>query len=474
MRTEYVYHGLTRLGYGFENPNHAAAVIACLVPFFWAFGIVNKNRMWRWAFWSVEASLLALLALTLSRGGALAVFLSLIFYWIISRRFGRARTVSLPFHFLTIRLVGLSLLALASGQAARFSSVVAGDASASNRVELWLGSLRLIAARPWTGWGHGNSGMAYMQWIQDPSVEINYGGLVNTYLEVAVELGLPLFSAACFLLVLPVVLCLKMAFRTSSPQSEILLGCASGLVGFSVACFFTSLWRNPVVLLTPGILGISAIAWITRIGMPKVLWNGIFWAACYASFSGVLICLMVLTMPDRSPWTLRTTPGGVVRFVRKGSSESVSAAILFLPDNRTLGWNYGKEIRRAMLLLGGDSVSFDICPLGVIPETDGVPWVFVIGRRAPVDQSFAPGARIWALFPGGRPPTREDSRQIDEVILPEYDELGNSMLWRVWAQVVGCRISVVSGLGQDLRPEWGPVMIRWRQQAGKEGFSVAR
>ena len=32
---EFTYHGLVRYGFGFDNPNHAVALFAMVLPLFW-------------------------------------------------------------------------------------------------------------------------------------------------------------------------------------------------------------------------------------------------------------------------------------------------------------------------------------------------------------------------------------------------------------------------------------------------------
>jgi len=86
-----------------------------------------------------------------------------------------------------------------------FSDLATVDRSVGNRVELWGGGLKMIAASPWRGWGAGESGRAYLNWFQDLERAERFTTMVNSYLSVAVEYGLPTFSLTLFILCLPVV-----------------------------------------------------------------------------------------------------------------------------------------------------------------------------------------------------------------------------------------------------------------------------
>ena len=61
---EFTYEGLVRWGFGFHNPNHAAAAICAVLPFVWGFGRAGA-RPSPWvsvARWLLTGGLLAALA----------------------------------------------------------------------------------------------------------------------------------------------------------------------------------------------------------------------------------------------------------------------------------------------------------------------------------------------------------------------------------------------------------------------------
>jgi O-antigen ligase len=76
---------------------------------------------------------------------------------------------------------------------------VGADKSVLNRLDLWKGGLELVAIRPLRGWGWGNAGQSFMNWTQPIGRNEGYKSMVNSYLTVAVEGGLPVFGLAVFL-----------------------------------------------------------------------------------------------------------------------------------------------------------------------------------------------------------------------------------------------------------------------------------
>ena len=65
---EFVAGDVVRMGFGFFNPNHAAALICAVIPFCWGW----RGR-WRWAGRLIGAALCVMLAMTYSRTGVLVL-----------------------------------------------------------------------------------------------------------------------------------------------------------------------------------------------------------------------------------------------------------------------------------------------------------------------------------------------------------------------------------------------------------------
>ena len=162
---EFTYEGLVRWGFGFHNPNHAAAAICAVLPFLWGW------RRRAWIGWGLSVPLLAALALTYSRTGFAVAALEAVAFAAWSRRW----------RFAVAAVVLLVLVAAIGGVAGRF----APDAAALNRLSIWWAGLKLAAANPW-GVGFGNSGLLASAFMLDG---IECRTLVNSHLTLLAEFG---------------------------------------------------------------------------------------------------------------------------------------------------------------------------------------------------------------------------------------------------------------------------------------------
>ena len=81
---EFTFDGLVRWGFGFHNPNHAAAAICAVLPFLWGW------RRCAVIGWLISALLLIPLSLTYSRTGFAVAGLEVVVWAVLS---GRRRAV---------------------------------------------------------------------------------------------------------------------------------------------------------------------------------------------------------------------------------------------------------------------------------------------------------------------------------------------------------------------------------------------
>ena len=186
---EFTYEGLVRWGFGFHNPNHAAAAICVALPFLWGRGRIGMHHpIWMALTQCVGTSVLfMMLALTYSRTGFLVAALEVVIWAFLSWR-NKSRPsqneiveATRPVVF-SVTLVGLLLVVAVAGRVAwRF----APDASALNRPAIWWAGLKLAAANPW-GVGHGNSGLIASAFLLD-GIEVRT--LVNSHLTLLAEHG---------------------------------------------------------------------------------------------------------------------------------------------------------------------------------------------------------------------------------------------------------------------------------------------
>jgi O-antigen ligase len=222
-----------RPGWITGDPNYFTVSAVLVLPL--VFYLIRPGQP-RWERWFCLASLaLTLFAVTLasSRGGLLAMAASLLLIVLRSRR--RVRVLVIGAALL------IPLLALApSSPLQRVLAPTRSDFEATdNRTRIWEAGLVLFTHQPWIGIGLGNYKpyVGFFGQIDDPTIAH------NTYIEVAVELGLPgilLFSA----ILLSSFRSLASTRRLSPEPSGLLhrasLGIEGGLVAYMVAIVFIS------------------------------------------------------------------------------------------------------------------------------------------------------------------------------------------------------------------------------------------
>lgn len=170
---EFTYEGLVRYGFGFYNPNHAAAFICAILPFAWI--ALFQRACWQKILGGLLSIILIFaLAFTYSRAGVLVFILeALAFAFYFGKKYWKV--------FFGIGAV-LILSLLISSAVGRF----AFDVSASNRIEIWLAGLRLFLGNP-LGVGLGNSGEIASAFLLPSDIEIR--SLVNSHLTLLCEFG---------------------------------------------------------------------------------------------------------------------------------------------------------------------------------------------------------------------------------------------------------------------------------------------
>lgn len=194
---EFTYDGMVRYAFGFQNPNHAAALFCLLLPLLWAAMIVRRSVAAWVTLGAMTASLLLMLALTYSRTGMLVMLGELVLFACLCRRESRRNFFTLPSGRRHIgSWVGVTaivlIFAVASvifGATERLIGWIANpDRAFTNRFVIWRGGLSLFAANPF-GVGQGNSGLLFTSCMAPDESGIVVRTMVNSFLTVLVEYG---------------------------------------------------------------------------------------------------------------------------------------------------------------------------------------------------------------------------------------------------------------------------------------------
>ena len=221
---EFTYEGLVRYGFGFYNPNHAAALICAMLPFVWL--LFLQTQFWKKLFgFLLSAILVCALTMTYSRSGIVVLALEAVAF-LAATRFKSWK----PFAILGVVIVGLAVLL---GVSERFTI----DASASNRLQIWQAGLSIFAANPF-GVGLGNSGKIATAFLLPDG--INCRTLVNSHLTLLCEYGI--FIGALWLTFIAYAI-----LNTIKTQSHLKIVAVIAFCGMAVSATFASVFDLEVL-----------------------------------------------------------------------------------------------------------------------------------------------------------------------------------------------------------------------------------
>lgn len=194
---EFTYNGMVRCGFGFYNPNHAAALICALMPFLWTAWCRWKHPGVRMAAAGLTLLLCIALALTLSRTGVVVLLMEAALFAFLHNRNHRARrdspceaalSASPESHRISRRacLGFIAVCAIVFALTGVFSRFTL-DRAVTNRADIWTAGVALFASNPWQGVGLGNSGLLATSYLLRDGIECRT--LVNSHLTLLAEFG---------------------------------------------------------------------------------------------------------------------------------------------------------------------------------------------------------------------------------------------------------------------------------------------
>ena len=216
--------GVVRASATFGHPNQFAGFLILLLPLSFELFLENERPLWQVFMGLVTLVLGLALAVTYSRGGWLSAMLAmvLVLAYYIPRNLFRS-TLLLAAFVAIIFLLPTSMTNLN----ARLSSLVEGktDTAVTGRLGYQRLAVRMLAKRPWLGYGAGNYGREIAKYTDEVKGDIIYldKHIHNMYSQIALETGL--VGLAAFLGFLAVMLRrLWRGFRTvSEPRRRAML-----------------------------------------------------------------------------------------------------------------------------------------------------------------------------------------------------------------------------------------------------------
>jgi hypothetical protein len=363
--TDYFYNSSLRWSFGFENPNKAVVIFACLLPLLfmgWNFVWDLKKSWWL----KISAAIIIgtlifadafCLFKTYSRGGAAAAIVGVL-YLIIRVGWQRRPSQwtelirSARFRATSILLILLAALFLWVGLGARsLEPITAGDASVGHRLVLWQSALQMAAENP-TGFGTGKSGEAYMQWYQPIDATSEYRTMVNSYLTLLVEQGWFWFTLV--LLAATLFWFWSLPGKPESISSEIAIGLRASILAFLVSGIFSTIMEEPILWIIPVSCALILAGWslLTRVSLS---WPRGTFAAVLTLFVLFALYLGGLVQSHGDPLArkfARNSDDVIASELGLKKNSTGQKTWVVVPDASVLGPCYGKLLRQLVIETG--------------------------------------------------------------------------------------------------------------------------
>ena len=317
---EFTYEGIVRWGFGFFNPNHAAAFFCAILPFAMLFAFSRGFAQKIFGI-CLSVAILAAVALTYSRAGILVASLEIF----AMALWGKRRNAAV---FAAIFLLFIAVIFATSA-----ASRIAYDTAMSNRLLIWRAGLALFAQNP-LGVGFGNSGEIVSAFVL-PS-DISCRTLVNSHLTLICEFGV-FFGIVWFSAIFYAISNGIAYAKTSKLKFATLVSFCGLLLSASFSSVFDfDVLFNPTKFEYLSKLNLVC-EWVTFVVFVCIFLNLIFGKFWNRAFMLSLLCASILLIFCM----IFTTPKSVFK-VRKLSDEifietsSVPSSLVLFDDNYNL------------------------------------------------------------------------------------------------------------------------------------------
>lgn len=451
-----------RWNLGFPQPNAGGAFAAMLTATLWCLVLLPG---WRKA--KVATTLLFALgglgafglSMTFSRGGMVALIASLCFCGglVILKSRKEWAAVSIKLFAMLALLFALTHLVGLDQRMAPKEMVT--DRSSTARLELWTGGLQMIHLQPLSGWGVGESGKIYMHWFQRLDGTHKVAGMINSYLHVATERGVPFLMGILFPALTLAVVCIRSFLNRDASARSLALALSSlGVwVTFAVANFFSTLWVFehlwwlPIIAACVILVDITLRKQTAALGVSAIL--GL--AGAFVLSTGLYAVSAIAARS--SPVT--AIENGCLRIATEGDHNKT---YLVYGDASVLGEDFGKRIRELSVLGISILAPFDDTTNHVSEQNYDLV-LFCGNQQPPKPYPASLKARTVFMNPLFPPPQKLKSENIS-VILGALQPISKQMPWHRTAKSRGWQLERIKGSGQDLRSQW-PRILRLTDQA---------
>lgn len=457
----YWFGDYQRWNLGWPNPNPSGAFIAMLIPLMWwiqgIIGRVARRVIVRWAMlfaaFTIELALWFLMMKTYSRGALIAILCGVVFRLLVSvrPRFWNWSSMN-GLALVGIRVVAVGILLVATGFIERACpAYVQSDASVINRLDLWSGGLRMIAAEPLSGWGKGESGPQFMHWYQPIDSTDGYAGMVNSWLHRAVEHGLP--SLLPWLWVLLMLVFLGWVVQKRRPEAmaaEGMLTVATVWVVFAVANVFSTLWIFPNLWWVPGVGLLAGVFILAGLLWQKQLSPRVVFACLFISGGSAAVALAVVRLAGQ--W-LNQEDAPVIASSHISLGPDLPRQWLLVPDSAVLGRDYGKQVRVLAEAMKHQGIGLNVPRQQHEPVSVPVETALLLGESCANAPPGLTATQVVLVHPAG-PPRNFPSAKTVILLLPALEADSSVSRWRRHAEAQGWTVSQSGALSEDARHVW--------------------
>lgn len=466
IEADYYFGEHLRWNLLWATPNYAGTFLACLIPLFWLSNhLFNARKKHLFLagilLFCLEMGTWFVLCKTYSRGAFVSVVAAgLLAVGLLNRKksFVQFRVLrNWTFYFRIIGLIGCLWGTSFFGRME--PSFIGHDQSVGNRIMLWKSGIRMIQVAP-LGWGGGMSGLEYMNWFQPLDHTEGYHSMVNSYLTVGVEFGLPVLgiTLACILGFIGIGI-YSSIISEGTRKIHVLTYSTASLLSFAVSNIFSNLWIVPSLWILPGI-SLSLIIYFSireakLFPILRILGGGTLLSA--------LCCLILLINGSSSNGKLAIQRGrnGISLQIEILGNRSKPLRIAFLPDARVFGLDSGKEIRRLAIALNRPVDIFVPFSLSCLIDK---PFDFLIisGKCWKKDLNTLEqiqAKRVLLVHPEGKPSLSFALNSKVELLLPGYDQEGTDDAWISWANKRNILYRKSEGVGRDIRNIWPEIAL---------------
>jgi len=450
---EFTYEGLVRYGYGFSNPNHAAALIAMLLPFLWVLRIYCKNIFLKSTVFCCECALYIALVFTYSRTGFFVVPAIATLFWggkyflvdWIEKKYVKLKSL------LSKRTLGalavliiIAAVAISFKASERYFSWIANpEKSITNRFVIWEGATQIIADNP-QGVGSERSGFLFTQLYCPPEKDIACRTMINSFLTFAVEQGLWMSLLLLIFLFTAVFLGILSFIDMKEPKNRrVFILCllssifAGGLSGIMSTCFDLniSLKLLPLVQITELNVYMQSILLIVWCLLPFLLIITVIDKLNLKNLTrcgtlGLLLSASIITAVYsagkyfKTPILCEITRQAETSFITIKKDDSYSN-LLFVPDEDTLDF---KE-SLSWLKQNYPDYNYEI-PLTEITKNFFAysrDTVVLCGKNCFWSEKIS-NKNVYLLLP--KSIIKELPSNVKTIFLPEFNNNGHNAMWR--------------------------------------------